>query len=366
MKKSMLIGALVVAGLGGWVYAGPYLALKGLKDSVEGKNPQAMYDYIDFPVFKENLKREMLKDAKPDKDNPFAEIGNKIVDGLVDMFVNPETLIKVLAKDSDGPKSGGDKASDMGNFGPKLDLSEDKLKLGYVGLNSFELSIPEEDGGEWTLILHRKGFGWKIDDVRIKADAKSAASVAAASDTPSTEADQASDIEQSADEAQAAANAAVAAADAAMVSADTAGAESSEAPAADDRYCGNMYRNLTPADFSDDAVAKFEAECPGYDLPIQWADVSLRKAMRDEEVKPSFECAKASTQSEQLICSDTELRRLDSSLSAAYALARSRAGDKGALKNAQNQWRTSTRDGCADVSCMRQAYEERIEHLRSL
>ena len=148
--------------------------------------------------------------------------------------------------------------------------------------------------------------------------------------------------------------------------ASEAAVDPNSVPSADEQYCGNMYRNLTPADFNDDAVAKFESECPGYDMPIQWADVSLRKAMREEEVKPSFDCAKASTQSEQLICSDGALANLDHTLAGVYTAARSRVPDKAGLKDAQNKWRREVRDACGDVACMKGAYEDRIAHLQEL
>lgn len=181
MRKGIVIGAVALAMLflGAWIYASPYLALRGLKGSIEEKNPQAMYDYVDFPVFKESLKREMLKDLKEEKDNPFAEFGVKMVEGLVEMFVNPETMIKVFSKDESDKKPSSDDSS-MGEIAPKLDLSEDKLKMGYTGLNSFELAMPNEDGGEWAFILHRKGLGWKIDDVRITSGAKSSSSTGGA------------------------------------------------------------------------------------------------------------------------------------------------------------------------------------------
>ena len=214
MKKGIVMGAgaLAVLVLGAWVYASPYLALRGLKGSIEDKNPQAMYDYIDFPMFKENLKQEMLKDVKQEKDNPFAEIGGAMVEGLVDMFVNPETLIKVFSTDDSDKKTSGS-GSDMGSLAPKLDLSESKLKMGYTGLNSFELAMPEEGGGEWAFILHRKGLRWKIDDVRIKESEKSSSSSMSAAE-----------VEAAAGEAQAVADAASAGDESAADAAATASA----------------------------------------------------------------------------------------------------------------------------------------------
>lgn len=141
---------------------------------------------------------------------------------------------------------------------------------------------------------------------------------------------------------------------------------SSPAPSADEQYCGNMFRNLTPADMSDEAIAKFESECPGYDLPIQWQNAALRESTREDEVKPSFDCAKASTKSEQLICSDGTLASLDRTLADLYGAARARVGDKAGLKDAQNKWRRDVRDACSDVACMKGAYEDRIAHLQGL
>lgn len=153
--------------------------------------------------------------------------------------------------------------------------------------------------------------------------------------------------------------------DAAIESADTSGA------VAGDEYCGSQYRNLTPADMNDEAIARYEAECPGYDFPVQWqraADAALREASRDfemseEEIKPSFDCAKASTPAERLICSDSGLARLDSQLAEVYSTVRAGSADKNALRDEQNAWRRGVRDACSDVSCMSAAYEGRIAQL---
>lgn len=138
------------------------------------------------------------------------------------------------------------------------------------------------------------------------------------------------------------------------------------AVAADEQYCGNMFRNLTPEDMNDDAIATFESECPGYDLPIQWQDAALKGASVSQQVKPSFDCAKASTRSEQLICSDSALAALDLALAELYASARARVSDKAGLKDAQNRWRREVRDACSDDACMKREYEDRIAHLRAL
>lgn len=55
----------------------------------------------------------------------------------------------------------------------------------------------------------------------------------------------------------------------------------------------------------------------------------------------SFDCAKAATKVENLICGDTALSKLDEELNAAYKAALQDEGQAGSIKQAQKQWVTN-------------------------
>lgn len=170
MKKITVFGVPVfIALLAVWIYAGPYIALRGLKNSIAGKNPQAIYNYIDFPLFKESLKQQFLKEMNKENSNQFSDLSNAFVGGMVDMLVSPETIIKIFGSDEHGKDSSTTKSGSHG-LAPDFSMPGKDIEMGYAGLNSFELTIPDP-GSEWTFILHRKGFGWKIDGVRINQKA---------------------------------------------------------------------------------------------------------------------------------------------------------------------------------------------------
>jgi uncharacterized protein len=80
-----------------------------------------------------------------------------------------------------------------------------------------------------------------------------------------------------------------------------------------------------------------------------------------ESTSPSFDCAKASSRSEKLICSDPKLSSADAELSKLY---KNELKDPGAntayIKKAQLTWLKEERDVCNDVPCMLQTYNERI------
>lgn len=79
---------------------------------------------------------------------------------------------------------------------------------------------------------------------------------------------------------------------------------------------------------------------------------------------PSFDCLKASTGPERLICSNRDLSEADVRMSQAYRLAASKATDRQSLKNAQVEWRKSERDACSEVKCMLSAYQSRLAQLQ--
>ncbi len=78
----------------------------------------------------------------------------------------------------------------------------------------------------------------------------------------------------------------------------------------------------------------------------------------------SFDCAKASTKLEKLICSDKELNALDDALGKAYKKALGNATDRDALKNGQKEWLKNTLRPCdIDKACLVPAYKNRIAAL---
>jgi uncharacterized protein len=76
---------------------------------------------------------------------------------------------------------------------------------------------------------------------------------------------------------------------------------------------------------------------------------------------PSFDCARATTAVEHMICADPELRALDLGVARFYASGR-RNPRPGRAVREQREWLT-TRDGCDTKACIRQAMMERLWDL---
>ena len=79
---------------------------------------------------------------------------------------------------------------------------------------------------------------------------------------------------------------------------------------------------------------------------------------------PSFDCAKASTGPERLICSSKELSEADVQLNQAYKAAINKSTNVNELKNSQRTWRKTIRDACSNSDCMLNAYQMRINEIK--
>lgn len=78
----------------------------------------------------------------------------------------------------------------------------------------------------------------------------------------------------------------------------------------------------------------------------------------------SFDCVKASTKVEKLICADAELSKLDEELNTAYTDALRDEKPSDAIRQAQKQWMKDC-NHCADAACVMHVYELRIQEVSS-
>ena len=78
----------------------------------------------------------------------------------------------------------------------------------------------------------------------------------------------------------------------------------------------------------------------------------------------SFDCQKASTDVEKLICSDSQLSLLDEDLAKAYKNAVQK--DPARIKTQQQRWLKYTRNDCNSLECLKDAYSLQIDRLNGL
>jgi uncharacterized protein len=78
----------------------------------------------------------------------------------------------------------------------------------------------------------------------------------------------------------------------------------------------------------------------------------------------SFDCAKAASVIEKLICADDQLSKLDERVAEAYK--KLLPLDPSAWRSRQHAWLTHERNRCSDAPCLKTAYERRLDYLAEM
>lgn len=79
---------------------------------------------------------------------------------------------------------------------------------------------------------------------------------------------------------------------------------------------------------------------------------------------PSFDCKRATTKIERLICSSAALSRLDSEVGAAFKQAQGRYLNPKVLRDLQRRWLLDVRNAAASASALDDVYTARLKELR--
>jgi len=94
----------------------------------------------------------------------------------------------------------------------------------------------------------------------------------------------------------------------------------------------------------------------------QWVVLVLLVLGTNFAFAASFDCDKASTKVEKMICADPGLSKLDEELGNAYSNARDTSPAPNELKRKQRDW-INARNECGDLQCLYGVYKSRIDVL---
>ena len=170
MKLKIGIGAGVVLVLG-YLFATPYITAYKMKAAAEAKDGEALSDFVDFPALRQSLKDQMGVKLRKEmaegviEGNPLSAIGTAfggmIVNGIVDKFVTPASLMQLMkGKKPDSEPYDGE-ATGQTPSGPFSDIS-----TSYESFSKFSIITrdPATDL-EVEFILRRRGIQWKLTEV---------------------------------------------------------------------------------------------------------------------------------------------------------------------------------------------------------
>ncbi len=174
MKYLLTLIALVLL----YLAASPFITVHQIRSAADDRDAQALSERVDFPVLRRNMK-EQLRFAVLDGASGAAEestlaaigvaIGGVLLDGLVDLWVTPAGVMKMLKGDKPQNK-------DLQNTPTEHDEADDRRALNdasysYAAWDRFVIEVPSDAEAVTKFVLRRQGLGWKLTNIILPLDA---------------------------------------------------------------------------------------------------------------------------------------------------------------------------------------------------
>lgn len=175
MNKVLLaiILALLVA-TGGYVVAGPYLAIHGISEAIKERDTAQLDRYVDFPALRVNLKAQLsdyvVRRGGPElQSSVFGAVALGVAGNLagagVDTLVTPAGISAVLQgqdvwKRAIGDTDGGDTWAPPA---PAKPLQNARHR--YESFSRFTATTQTRDGRDIVFVLSRDGLRWKLSNI---------------------------------------------------------------------------------------------------------------------------------------------------------------------------------------------------------
>ncbi len=179
MKKWLAAAVLAVVVLLGYVAAGPYLAINGIRKALAERDVSALERHVDFPALRVNMKAH-LEDYIARQGGGIAEsggllgaIGLQVASGLagaaVDAAVTPLGIGALLQGHAMWKRSTGQTVDGDTYGAPQpMDPLED-AQTHYESTSRFTATVKGADGDPVVAVFQRQGLRWRLTDIRFDA-----------------------------------------------------------------------------------------------------------------------------------------------------------------------------------------------------
>ena len=176
---SLLLAGLFSIALVVWFILTPFITLWSMRNAAYNRDATTFCSYIDFPVFRENLKAElnarMLFELNKDeklKSNPFSGLatlaGPAIINSMVDGYVTPAAIERMFRGEKPQPGSQSNFATQTFT---KDFLSDEngEVTSAYKSFNEFQIAYKPKDGGGMVLVFERRALiSWQLVAIKFQ------------------------------------------------------------------------------------------------------------------------------------------------------------------------------------------------------
>ncbi len=174
MKKWLALLFLALFALGGYVVAGPYLAIRGIDQALRERDAAALERYVDFPTLRVNLKAQvddaLVRRAGPDMQSSlFGGALLSLAGGLggmsVDALVTPAGIGALMQGDALWKRASGDTVGGDTYAAPRPPQPLRQAEHRFESTTRFVATVHTADGTAVPFVFTREGLQWKLSNI---------------------------------------------------------------------------------------------------------------------------------------------------------------------------------------------------------
>jgi Protein of unknown function (DUF2939) len=157
MKLFLALFVLAAAGLAGWYGYSPYPVMKRFQAAVDSGKPEAVAPFLDVPSLKSNV-AQFVQERYGRKANPATGMDPDQIQGLVDQYVTPQTVLLLMQGEKDEPGTNPPDQPD----GKPHPVVKHYLSPDVFAVDVYLSDVKTPDNKE-SLLFQREGwFDWKL------------------------------------------------------------------------------------------------------------------------------------------------------------------------------------------------------------
>lgn len=164
---------LAVLGLAGYVAAGPYLAINGIRHVVAQGQLEQLWRYVDFDALRENVRPQLQQrialgllqrvGARESQKN-IAGVTALLAKPAVDAIASPAGFATLLTGSS---LANPEKAKPDAHGKPPANDPLKRANTHFESTRVFSATVPNADGQPVVFEFQRQGLNWKLAGLRL-------------------------------------------------------------------------------------------------------------------------------------------------------------------------------------------------------
>ena len=171
-KRLLILAIILLVALAGWIAAGPYMAIHGIRQAIEAQDIRRLEGYVDYPTLRSNVKAQIEDRIAREITGRFGEqaagVAGMLSESAVDAMVSPAGIAVLLQGRALVERARGNVDPAAGPTGGPAPYDPLKgAKTRFQSPSRFIATVQSAEGRPVDFVFERQGLRWRLTDITL-------------------------------------------------------------------------------------------------------------------------------------------------------------------------------------------------------